>query len=116
MDLHDDAINLSWNFIIEKPGTYQVDIISSETGSHGSPSGKVIILLKFVATVRSLKQKLLLIIRNTINVINIGKTFEQWQNNQFEKPGNYTLQLIPVVIKNNKVGFTFREIHLMPTK
>ena len=112
----DAAIDLSWNFIIEKPGTYQVDIISSETGSHGSPQWEGDHIIKIRCNGQEFETK----------IIDDKKEYNQrnqyWKNIRtngktinFEKPGTYTLQLIPVDIKKNNVGFTFREIHLIST-
>ncbi len=114
---NDPSINLTWNFMVEKPGTYQVDIISSETGSHGSPQWEGDHIIKIRCNSQEFETK----------IVADNKEYNQrnqyWKNIRtnaktirFEKPGNYTLQLIPRVIQNDKVGFTFREIQLISAK
>jgi alpha-L-fucosidase len=114
---NDPAINLSWNFIIEKPGTYQVDIISSETGSHSTPQWEGDHTIKISTNNQEFETK----------VVADKKEYNQrnqyWQNIRtngraitFDKPGTYKLQLLPVDIKKASVGFTFREIQLLPAK
>jgi alpha-L-fucosidase len=36
-DWRDAAVSLTWNFKVEKAGTYLIDLVTTETGSHGTP-------------------------------------------------------------------------------
>ncbi|HET9571677.1 MAG TPA: alpha-L-fucosidase [Bacteroidales bacterium] len=114
---NDPRITLSWDFKIEKPGTYRVDIITSETGSHGSPQWEGNHQIKILCNGQTFDTK----------IVADSKEFNQrnqyWKNIRtngkevrFDKPGTYHLQLIPQDIKKENVGFTFREINLIPIK
>ena len=116
-DWRDAAISLTWNFTVEKAGTYQIDLVTTETGSHGSPvwQGGQKIKIRCAGQVQE----------TTI-------TADSKENNQrsqywklihtssgkikFEKPGTYELSLIPENFGENKTGFTFKEIQLNPIK
>lgn len=113
----DSAVHLSWDVRIEKPGSYNVAIISAETGSHGNPtwagghkvrieSGAQQIETTIVADTkvhnpRSEYWKLVYTKSGTLN---------------FDKPGTYKISLVPVKFTDAKEGFTFREIDLIPSK
>jgi alpha-L-fucosidase len=112
----DSSVTLSWDFIVEKPSTYIVDIISSETGSHGSPQWEGDHLIKIKSNGQEFKTKIIADKkeynqRNQYwhNIHTNGKTI------RFDKPGTYSLQLIPIELKKQNTGFTFREINLIPS-
>jgi alpha-L-fucosidase len=111
----DTSVTLKWNFLIEKPGNYTVDIVSSETGSHGSPQWEGGHLIKIISNNQEFEAKIIedkkeYNQRNQYwkNIHTIGKTIH------FDKPGIYSIQLIPIELKKENTGFTFREINLMP--
>ena len=113
----DTSITLTWKFIIEKPGTYNVDIISSETGSHGTPQWEGDHVIKVKSNGQEFETKIVADKkeynpRNQYwkNIRTHGKTI------RFDKAGVYELQLVPVDIKKANVGFTFRQIDLQPVK
>lgn len=113
----DTAVHLNWSFIVEKPGTYQLDLITTETGSHGNPQW----LGGHLLNIQSDNQQ-----------VSMTVTADQKENNPrtqywkqvhtrsgtltFENPGTYQLNLTPVKIAPGKEGFTFREIYLVPVR
>jgi alpha-L-fucosidase len=112
----DPSVTLTWNFIIEKPGTYTVDIISSETGSHGSPQWEGDHLVKIKSNDQEFETKI------TEDRKEYNQRNQYWHNIhtkgetiRFDKPGTYSLQLVPIKIKKQNTGFTFREIKLIPS-
>jgi alpha-L-fucosidase len=111
----DTAINLSWKFIVKKAGTYNVDIISTETGAHEKTdwTGGHVIDIDFNNH------------HDQVEIVPESKTFNPraiyWKNAHtkasaltFDKPGLYKLILKPVHLVQAGRGFTFREINLVP--
>lgn len=114
-DWRDTTVSLTWNFQVEKPGTYDVDIISTETGSHGSPVWVGGQQIKISCAGQSYD----------VTIISDRKEYNQrsqyWKlihtsggKITFKKPGKYCLILDPLFFKENKTGFTFKEINLHP--
>ncbi len=116
-DWRDAAINLMWNFTVEKAGTYQIDLVTTETGSHGSPvwqGGQKIKIRcagQFQETTVAADSK------------EYNQRSQYWKlihtsagKIKFEKAGTYELSLIPENFGENKTGFTFKEIQLTPVK
>ena len=116
-DWRDADINLIWNFTVEKAGTYQIDLVTTETGSHGSPvwqGGQKIKIRcagQFQETTVAADSK------------EYNQRSQYWKlihtsagKIKFEKPGTYELSLIPENFGENKTGFTFKEIQLNPVK
>lgn len=116
-DWRDAAINLTWNFTVEKTGTYQIDLVTTETGSHGSPVWqggqklKIRCAGQFQETTVAADSK------------EYNPRSQYWKlihtsagKIKFEKPGKYELSLIPENFGENKTGFTFKEIQLTPVK
>lgn len=114
---HDKDISLSWNFVVEKPGMYKVDLVTTETGYHGSPvwqGGQKIMIScagqqpETTVTDESReynqRSQYWKLIHTSAGVI------------KFDKPGTYKLSLIPENFPENKTGFTFKEINLNPVK
>ena len=116
-DWRDAAISLTWNFTVEKAGTYQIDLITTETGSHGSPVWqggqkiKISCAGQFQETTVTADSK------------EYNQRSQYWKlihtsagKIKFEKPGTYELSLIPENFGEIKTGFTFKEIQLNPIK
>jgi alpha-L-fucosidase len=114
-DWRDPAISLTWNFKVEKAGTYQINIVTTETGSHESPlwqGGQIV-------KIRCFGQN------QEITVTSDRREYNQrsqyWKlvhtsggKIKFKKPGTYELSLIPLSFTENIIGFTFKEISLIP--
>lgn len=116
-DWRDEAVSLTWNFKIEKPGNYHVDMVSTETGSHGTPVWQGGQKVK-IECAGQLQESIVTEDRKEYN-----PRSQYWKlihssggKIKFDKPGDYTLSLIPVSFTENKIGFTFKEISLIPGK
>ncbi|MFD1255438.1 alpha-L-fucosidase [Mucilaginibacter terrae] len=113
----DAAIKLDWTFTVIKPGNYNMEVVSTETGAHEKPdwtgghqvkvifNGKVTDLKIYADSKRPNPRTLYW--KNIIT--NAGSL-------TFEKPGIYQLKLEPITIIQEGRGFTFREINLVPAK
>jgi len=116
-DWRDSDISLSWKFKVEKPGTYQVDLVTTETGSHGTPvweGGQ-----KIKITCKGQSQETTVADENR----EYNPRSQYWKlihtsagKIKFDKPGEYEVSLIPIEFPQNKTGFTFKEINLTPAK
>ncbi len=116
-DWRDAAINLTWNFTVEKAGTYQIDLVTTETGSHGSPVWQGGQKLKIRCTGQFQETTV------TADSKEYNQRSQYWKlihtsagKIKFDKPGTYELSLIPENFGENKTGFTFKEIQLTPFK
>jgi len=116
-DWRDAAISLTWNFTVEKAGTYQIDLVTTETGSHGSPvwQGGQKIKIRCAGQVQETTI--------TADSKEYNQRSQYWKlihtsagKIKFEKPGTYELSLIPENFGEIKTGFTFKEIQLNPIK
>lgn len=112
----DSTIHMQWTFKVLKPGTYHVDIMSTETGSAEHPTWQGGHLIKL----QSAGQTLETTIQEDSKQYNPRSQY--WQtihtnagNLTFSKPGIYHLSLIPLKFSEGNIGFTFREIHLTST-
>jgi len=116
-DWRDAAISLTWSFKVEKAGTYQIDLVTTETGSHGTPvwQGGQKVKIKCAGQ------------EQETTITDERKEYNQrsqyWKlvhssggKLKFDKPGTYELSLIPQSFTENKIGFTFKEINLNPVK
>jgi len=116
-DWLDAAINLTWRFKVEKAGTYQVDMVTTETGSHGTPvweGGQTI-------KIRCAGQELSSTVADESREYNQRSQYWKLIHSgagkiKFDKPGTYELTLIPQIFTEKKIGFTFKEINLKPVK
>lgn len=111
----DPSITLKWEFKIEKPGTYDVDIITTETGNHENPSWQGDHIIKIISGEQSFEAK----IKQDSKEYNLRSQYWQKIHTQagklkFSKPGIYQLQLVPMKFAEGRSGFTFREIILSP--
>jgi hypothetical protein len=113
----DTAISLIWSFKVEKPGTYQVDIVTAETGSHGSPVWHGDQIVEIASGNQHFRTK----------IVADSKEFNPrtvyWQKIHtrgsllvFKKPGTFQLSLDPVEFPPGQNEFTFRAINLVPVK
>ena len=111
----DPKITLGWSFKIEKPGTYSVDIVSNETGNHEVPQWEGDHIIKIKSNGQEFETKV------TADKKEYNQRNQYWHNIhtngkiiRFDKAGTFTLSLIPVQLSSKNVGFTFREINLLP--
>ena len=116
-DWRDAAISLTWNFKVEKAGTYQIDLVTTETGSHGSPVWQGGQKIKISCAGQFQKTTV------TDESREYNPRSQYWKlihtsggKIKFDKPGTYKLSLIPENFAENKIGFTFKEIRLSPLK
>lgn len=116
-DWQDPSVSLAWNFRVEKPGTFRIDIVTTETGSHGSPVWQGGQSLEISSAGKVLP----------VTIADDGREYNQrsqyWKlvhtrggTIAFDKAGNYTLTLAPKNFPEKKTSFTFREIVLQPAK
>lgn len=112
----ESEVSFSWNFLIEKPGTYQIDLVSTETGSHENPEwigGHVVKISmndQFFETLITADSK-------EINPRSRywKKVHTNGKSLTFDNPGNYTIKLSSVSFASEK-GFPFLEMNLYQKK
>jgi alpha-L-fucosidase len=116
-DWKDAAINLTWSFKVEKAGTYQIDIVTTETGSHGSPVWQGGQSVKITSAGQEQETTI------TDERKEYNQRSQYWKlihtsggKIKFDQPGTYKLSLVPQNFTENKIGFTFKEINLSPEK
>ena len=116
-DWRDVAISLIWSFTVEKAGTYQVDLVTTETGSHGTPVWQGGQKVKIICAGQEQETTI------TDERKEYNQRSQYWKlvhssggKLKFDKPGTYELSLIPQSFTENKIGFTFKEIKLNPAK
>ena len=116
-DWRDPAISLTWNFTIETAGTYQIDLVTTETGSHGSPVWQGGQKTK-ISCAGQVQETTI-----TADSKEYNQRSQYWKliytsagKIKFDKPGTYKLSLIPENFGEIKTGFTFKEIQLNPIK
>ena len=116
LDWKDSSVSLKWNFNVERAGTYQVDIITTESGSHGSPvwvgGQKVKVICQ--------GQELELTVTDTSREINQRSQYWKLVHTlagtiTFSNSGNYELSIVPQSFPDKK-GFPFKEVNLYPVK
>jgi alpha-L-fucosidase len=116
-DWRDAAISLNWSFKVEKAGNYEIDLVTTETGSHGTPvwqGGQ-----KVRISCAGQEQETTI----TDERKEYNQRSQYWKlvhssggKLKFDQPGTYELSLIPENFTENKIGFTFKEINLNPVK
>jgi hypothetical protein len=113
----DPAIKLTWDFKVLKPGKYKVDLITTETGSADNPSWLGDQLVKVSCGDQSFETK---IVADEKEYNLRSQYWKKIHTNggtiSFTKPGIYHLTLEPIKFPEGKTGFTFRELHLLPTQ
>lgn len=109
----DSTLHLNWNFKINKPGTYKINITSNEIGSHGAPiweGGQVFKIAvagkEITCTIKDDRREINQRSRYWKKVYSSGGEIT------FSKAGTYDLSLIPLDFKKGKNGFSFQEIKL----
>jgi len=113
----DPSIEISWTFKVLQPGTFKTDIISTEAGYADDPvwlGGHIVQLssrgqsfdVRIVADTREYNQR-----------------SQYWKKIhtkggllKFSKPGTYRLTLKPVSFCEGELGFSFKEIRLLPAE
>jgi alpha-L-fucosidase len=116
-DWRDAAVSLTWSFKVEKAGTYLIDLVTTETGSHGTPvwqGGQKV-------EIKCAGQKLETIVADDAKEYNPRSQYWKLIHTKggeisFDKPGTYELSLIPRNFTENTIGFTFKEIRLNKIK
>jgi len=114
-DWKDTLTNLTWSFKVVKAGKYKVDLVTTETGSHGKPTWQGDQVVMISCDGKELVSK----------IIDEGKEYNPfchyWKlvhssagELTFSKPGTYHIKLSPISFPENKIGFTFKEINLKP--
>jgi len=113
-DWRDEDVQLKWEFKVEKAGNYEIDVVSTETGSHGNPVWQGGHEVK----VESAGQKAEFVIRNDRSEHN--QRSQYWKRIHtnggvinFPEPGKYTLTLKAEDILEGNLGFTFLNIELL---
>ncbi|MCX6327186.1 MAG: alpha-L-fucosidase [Bacteroidia bacterium] len=116
-DWRDATISLTWNFKVEKAGTYQIDLVTTETGSHGTPVWQGGQKVKISCAGQEQETTI------TDERREYNQRSQYWKlihtsggKIKFDKPGTYDLSLIQKSFTENKIGFTFKEISLNPVK
>ena len=114
----ENGITLGWEFKVEKPGTYQVDLVTTETGSHGSPTWQGDHEINLSVNGKALPVK---IVADSKEVNPRNLYWKKIHTNggviTFDKPGTYQMTMVAEKVSAEKpAGFTFREINLIPVK
>ena len=116
-DWKEENVNLIWNFKVEKPGQYKIDLISTETGSHGTPLWQGGHKVKIQTSGQSVE----FVVTNDFSEYN--QRTQYWKKIHtdggkinFVKAGNYSLSLELQKLSEGNLGFTFQSINLIPDK
>ena len=114
-DWRDKNVNLTWKFKVEKPGQYKIDLITTETGSHGDPVWQG----GHEVRIRTSNQSVDFVVKNDLSEYN--QRTQYWDKIHtdggtihFDKAGEYTLLLEPLKLSEGNLGFTFQSISLNP--
>lgn len=114
-DWKDENINLTWNFKVEKPGQYKIDLVSTETGSHGNPLWQGGHKIKIQTSGQSVE----FVVKNDFSEYN--QRTQYWKKIHteggtinFDKAGEYILSLEPQKFSDGNLGFTFQSASLIP--
>ncbi len=112
-DYKDPGVLLTWDFKVEKPGRYEVNVVTTEAGSHQKPIWQGGQSLKITCD----GQELLLKIQADVKEYNVRtqywkKIYTKGSSLVFKSAGLYRLSLVPVDLSTG--AFTFREIKLIP--
>jgi len=116
-DWRDATVSLKWNFRIGVAGTYQLDMVTTETGSHGTPVWQGGQKVEIRCAGQSLETTV------TEDTKEYNPRSQYWKlihtnggRIRFDKPGNYELSLIPQNFTESKIGFTFKELIMNKVK
>jgi alpha-L-fucosidase len=112
-----DSLSLSWQFTVDAPGTFDIDIITAEGGRHGSPTwnGGQLVQLSCGSFL------------SNITITDDGRTENPravyWQKVHTKggkislaEVGEYTLTLKAINIPDSMEGFSFRSLMLVRKK
>ncbi|MBE9664735.1 alpha-L-fucosidase [Mucilaginibacter boryungensis] len=117
LDWNDTRQAASWTFKIEKPGTYNVDLITGESGSHGAPVWHGGQLVKITSGDQAIETRMV----PDSKEYNIRAHY--WKNIRthsktltFNKPGTYTVSLSVLEVAPDKTAFNFKAMELKPGK
>lgn len=116
-DWVDPSIQISWKFKILQPGTFKTDIVSTEAGYADDP----IWLGDHVVKLSSTGQSFDVLI--TADAKEYNQRSQYWKKIhteggllKFDKPGTYKVTLNPVSFSQGELGFSFKEIRLLPAE
>jgi alpha-L-fucosidase len=111
----DKNIKLTWNFKVEESGKYKIDLITTETGSHGNPVWQGGHKVK----IQTSDQTVEFLVENDFSEYN--QRTQYWKKIHsdggkinFDKSGEYTLSLESQELSDGSLGFTFQSINLIP--
>ncbi|QGY47812.1 alpha-L-fucosidase [Maribellus comscasis] len=114
-DWKDENVNLTWNFKVEEPGQYKIDLVSTETGSHGNPLWQGGHKVKIQTSGQSVE----FVVKDDFSEYN--QRTQYWKKIHtdggiinLKKAGEYTLSLEPQMLSDGNLGFTFQSISLIP--
>lgn len=118
----DTEITIDWNFYLSKPGKYSVEIITAETGSHGTPLWAEGHIVDITSDNKTIQCKV------TPDSKEYNPRNHYWNKVRtvggiinFDEAGLKTIKLDPVEIKeieqeNRKAAFNFYSLRLVPAK
>ena len=113
----DVATTLTWEFKIDKTGIFKTDLVSSEKGSAESPTWQGGHQIKISSNGQEFECKIVSDKKEFNQRSHYwSKIFTNGGTITFDKPGTYQLTLTPIQFSEGKLGFTFREIYLVPVK
>jgi predicted Na+-dependent transporter/alpha-L-fucosidase len=113
----DTAMTLSWEFKVEKAGTYRVDIVSAETGAHGTPTWLGGQLVEVVSNNQHFQTRIVPDSKEfNPRSVYWNKIHTQGGSLVFKAPGVYKLSMSLVEFPAGKGAFTFRAINLVAGK
>lgn len=112
-----ENINLTWDFKVENPGLYRIDLITTETGSHGNPVWQGGHKVK----IETAGQSVCFVVKSDFNEYNPRtqywkKIYTDGGTINLEKRGKYSLSLETSNLSEGDLGFTFQSIVLTPVK
>jgi len=116
-DWVDPSIRISWKFKILQPGTFKTDIVSTEAGYADDPTWLGDHVVKLSSTGQSFDVLI------TADTKEYNQRSQYWRKIhtkggmfKFDKPGTYKVTLDPVSFSQGELGFSFKEIRLLPLK
>jgi alpha-L-fucosidase len=117
LDWNDTKQAANWTFKMDRPGTYNVDVITGESGSHGAPVWHGGQLVKITSGDQTFETRMV------PDSKEYNARAHYWKNIRTHsktllilKPGTYTLSLSVLEVAPDKTAFNFKAIELVPVK